>query len=203
LGERISPSLQEEADVDLAIIRKILTGGASIVAAILLLQAAVPAQGQPASNMPKMAVLHATVTITGGLAFTGSYDQRLVVATCADVAKSGTRPPGSYGGATFLVPIPPPGAGGSYGSVGGGHTFSTDVAAAPYHGPGTYTGASLTATQMDADTPPGAEETHIFAFPTGIGTLIVKPDASGSFQFNGLQDPGSVKISGQVVWTCS
>jgi hypothetical protein len=56
---------------------------------------------------------------------------------------------------------------------------------------------------MDADTPPDSQETHIFAFPTGVGTLIVKPDGSGSFQFSGLQDPGSVTISGSVVWTCS
>ena len=50
---------------------------------------------------------------------------------------------------------------------------------------------------------PDDQETHILAFPTGVGTLIVKPDASGSFQFNGLQDPGNVRISGQIVWTCS
>jgi hypothetical protein len=92
---------------------------------------------------------------------------------------------------------------GNPGPVGGGHTFSTDAAAWPYHGPGTYTGSGLTATQMDVDTRPDDQETHIFAFPTGVGTLIVKPDASGSFQFNGLQDAGSVKISGRVVWTCS
>jgi hypothetical protein len=100
-------------------------------------------------------------------------------------------------------PLPPYEAGGNPGPVGGGHTFSTDVAAWPYRGPGTYTGSGLTATQMDVDTVPGDQETHVFAFPTGVGTLIVKPDASGSFQFNGLQDPGSVKISGQVIWTCS
>ena len=40
-------------------------------------------------------------------------------------------------------------------------------------------------------------------FQPAWGTLIVKPDASGSFQFNGLQDPGSVRTSGQIVWTCS
>jgi hypothetical protein len=101
------------------------------------------------------------------------------------------------------VPVPPYNAGGSPGSVGGGHTFATDVAARPYHGPGTYTGSGLTATQMDVDTLPGDQETHIFALPTGVGTLIVKPDASGSFQFNGMQDPGSVRISGQIIWTCS
>jgi hypothetical protein len=56
---------------------------------------------------------------------------------------------------------------------------------------------------MDADTPLETQETHIFAFPDNIGTLTVNADASGSFQFNGLQDPGSVKISGQVTWTCS
>ena len=93
--------------------------------------------------------------------------------------------------------------GSSYGSVGGGHTFSTDVTAFPYHGPGSYTGKNLTATQLDADTPPESQETHIFAFPDNIGTLTVNADGSGSFQFNGLQDPGSVKVSGQVTWTCS
>jgi hypothetical protein len=56
---------------------------------------------------------------------------------------------------------------------------------------------------LEADTRPDDQETHIFAFPTGIGTLIVNPDASGSFEFNGLEDPGSVHISGRVVWTCS
>jgi hypothetical protein len=183
--------------VDLAKIRKLLIGGASALTVALLVSAQVPAQGTP-----KMSVLHTTVTITGGLSFNGSYDNRLAVPTCADVAKNGTNPPGRSGGAIFAVPIPMS-AGGNPGTVGGGHTFSTDVAAWRYHGPGTYTGADLTATQMDADTRPDDQETHIFAFPTGIGTLIVKPDASGSFQFNGLQDPGSVKISGQVVWTCS
>jgi hypothetical protein len=189
--------------VALATVRKLWTGGITALSSILLLWATVSAQGPPDSNLPKTAVLHATVTITGGVSFTGGYDTRLMVPTCADVAKSGTRPPGSSRGAVFQVPIPPPIGGGSYGSVGGGHTFSTDVAAWTYHGPGTYVGSSLTATQMDADTPPNSEETHIFAFPTGVGTLIVKPDASGSFQFDGLQDPGSVKISGKVVWTCS
>jgi len=189
--------------MDLAIVRKVLTGRASTVVMVLLVSAAMPVQLTPNANAQKMAVLHATVTITGGVTFTGSYDQRLPVPTCADVAKSGTRPPGGSAAAAFYVPIPPPPAGGSYGSVGGGHTFATDVTAYPYHGPGTYTGSSLTATQMDADTPPDSQETHIFAFPTGIGTMIVNPDASGSFQFNGLQDPGSVTISGQVVWTCS
>jgi hypothetical protein len=48
---------------------------------------------------------------------------------------------------------------------------------------------------MDVDTRPDDQETHIFAFPIGVGTLIVKPDASGLFQFNGLQDPGSVTLS--------
>jgi hypothetical protein len=189
--------------VNVAVVRTALTGAASTLAVVLFVLAAVPAQVPPGTNLPKMAVLHATVTITGGLAFTGSYDDRLPVRTCADVAKSGTGAPGSSGGPAFFVPVPPSSAGGNYGPVGGGHTFSTDVEAFPYHGPGTYTGAGLTATQMDVDTPPDSQETHIFAFPTAIGTLVVKPDASGSFQFNGLQDPGSVKISGQVTWTCS
>ncbi|MGD1107552.1 MAG: hypothetical protein ABR865_10945 [Terracidiphilus sp.] len=189
--------------MDLAFVRKVLAGGAGTVVVVLLVWATVQAQVTPNTNSPKMAILHATVTITGGLAFTGSYDDRLSVRTCADVARDGTGESGGTGGAAFDVPIPPPDPGGNPGPVGGGHTFSTDVAAWPYHGPGTYTGSGLTATQMDVDTPPGSQDTHIFAFPTGVGTLIVKPDASGSFQFTGLQDPGSVTISGQVIWTCS
>ena len=189
--------------MDLAIVRKVWTGAASTVVVVSLLSATA-ANGTAATDFQKTAVLHATVTVTGGLSFTGSYDDRLMVSTCADVAKSGTSLPGrSGGGPTFAVPIPPNSPGGNPGPVGGGHTFSTDVAAWRYHGPGTYTASDLSATQMDADTRPNDQETHIFAFPTNVGTLIVKPDASGSFQFNGLQDPGSVKISGQVTWTCS
>jgi hypothetical protein len=189
--------------LDFAIVRRVLTVRASAAALILFSSATAAAPATPPANQPQLAVLHATVTITGGLTFTGSYDDRLAVRTCADVAKGGTNRPGSEGGPVFNVPMPPEDSGGNPGSVGGGHNFSTDAAASPYHGPGTYMGSGLAATQMDADTRPGDQETHIFAFPTGIGTLIVNPDASGSFQFSGLQDPGSVTISGQVVWTCS
>ncbi len=188
--------------MDLAIVRTVLMGGISPVVVALLMSATVSPLGAPGANLPKMAVLHATITITGGLTFTGTYDDRLTLATCADVAKSGTGADGR-GVRMFYVPIPPLNPDGSPGPVSGGHTFSTDAAAAPYHGPGTYTGSGLNATQMDVDTPPGSQDTHIFAFPASVGTLIVKPDASGSFQFDGLQDPGSVTISGQVTWTCS
>ena len=200
LAGRFFPSWRREVDVNLA---KILAGAASAAVVILFLLPTIPARGTQDANVPKMAVLHATVTITGGLAFTGAYDDRLPLATCADVAKVGTGASGGTGGAMFNVPVPPPNPGGNPGSVGGGHTFSTDVAAWPYHGPGTYTGSGLTATQMDVDTPPGSQDTHIFAFPTSVGTMIVNADASGSFQFEGLQDPGSVTISGRVTWTCS
>jgi hypothetical protein len=182
---------------------KVWPAAAWAAVVVLLASLTVPARGTPDANSPRTAVLHATVTISGGLAFTGAYDDRLPVRTCADVAKGGTGQSGGTGGAMFYVPIPPPNPGGYPGSVGGGHTFSTDVAAGPYHGPGTYTGSGLSATQMDVDTPPGSQDTHIFAFPTGVGTLVVNPDASGSFRFEGLQDPGSVTISGQVIWTCS
>jgi len=188
--------------MDLAIVRTVLMGGISPVVVALLMCATVSPLGVPNANLPKMAVLHATITITGGLTLTGTYDDRLTLATCADDAKSGTSADGR-GVRMFYVPIPPLNPDGNPGPVGGGHTFSTDAAASPYHGPGTYTGSGLNATQMDVDTPPGSQDTHIFAFPAIVGTLIVKPDASGSFQFDGLQDPGSVTISGQVTWTCS
>jgi len=184
--------------MDLVLVRRGLTGGALVLMVVLLASGTVPAQGTP-----KLAVLHATVTITGGLTFTGSYDARLRVRTCADAARGGTGETDGTGGAMFYVPIPPQNPGGNPGPVGGGHTFSTDAAAGPYHGPGTYTGQGISATELEADTRPDDQETHIFAFPTGIGTLIVNPDASGSFEFNGLEDPGSVHISGRVVWTCS
>ena len=189
--------------MDLAMVRKVLTGGASIVAVVLLVWATVHAQVTPNTNSPKMAVLHATVTITGGLAFTGSYDDRLQVRTCADVARGGTARVRRRGRCDVRCAAATAQSRRQCGSVGGGHTFSTDVAAWPYHGPGTYTGSGLTATQMDVDTPLGSQDTHIFAFPTGVGTLIVNPDASGSFRFEGLQDPGSITISGQIIWTCS
>jgi len=154
--------------------------------------------------LPHQAVLHATVTVTGGVNFTGTYDALMPVGTCFEVAKNGTGRPGQYGGPVFYVPIPPQKPDGSAGAVSGGrHTFSTDAAAAPYRGPGTYTGKQLSATQLDADNPPNNQETHIFAFPDAIGTLKVNADASGSFQFQGLQDAGSVHVSGQVLWTCT
>lgn len=52
-----------------------------------------------------MTLLHTTVTITGGLAFTGPYDDRLPVRTCADVVRDGTGQSGGTGGAMFNVPI--------------------------------------------------------------------------------------------------
>ena len=137
--------------MDLATIRKVLTSEVSAVVVVLLVSATMPAQLTLNTNLPKTAVLHATVTITGGLAFTGSYDDRLPVRTCADVAKGGTGASGGTGGAMFGVPVPPPIPCGNPGSVGGGHTFSTDVAAWPYHGPGAYTGPGLTTTQRDTD----------------------------------------------------
>ncbi len=196
------PPWQEEADVNLAILRKVWPVAALAAAVVLVVFATAGAMGAPDNNQPKTAVLHATVSISGGVSFSGSYDARLTVQTCAGVARGGTGQHDGLGKPMFYVPIPL-GKGGDPGPVAGGHNFSTDAAAGSYHGPGTYTGTGLSATQMDADTPPGSEDTHIFAFPTNIGTMVINPDASGSFKFEGLEDPGSVKISGQVTWTCS
>jgi len=188
--------------MNLANPRKVGPVAALAAAVVLIVFATAGAMGAPDNSQPKTAVLHATVSISGGVSFSGSYDVRLNVQTCAGVARGGTGQHDGLGKAMFYVPIPLE-SGGNPGPVGGGHTFSTDAAAGPYHGPGTYTGSGLSATQMDADTPPGSEDTHIFAFPTGIGTMVINPDASGSFTFGPLQDPGGVLISGQVVWTCS
>lgn len=171
----------------------------AFIFALMILSPAADSQA-----IPHLAVLHATVTVTGGVNFTGSYDALMPVTSCADVARNGTGRPGQYGGPVFYVPIPPQKPDGSAGTVSGGvHTFSTDAAASPYRGPGTYTAKQLSATQLDADNPPNNQETHIFAFPDAIGTLKVNADASGSFQFQNLEDPGSVRVSGQVVWTCT
>jgi hypothetical protein len=148
-------------------------------------------------------MLHATITITGGVAFTASFNHGMNVPTCADVAKSGTIPPGSSRGAIFEVPVPNTNATGNASSVGGGHTYATDAFAWPYHGPGSYTGKSLHATQLSADRPPNSQETHVFGYPADVGTLLVNPDGSGSFKFDGLKDAGRVTISGQITWTCS
>jgi len=193
--------VQREAALDYAIVVRVWKAGVWAAVVALLASATVPALGTPSA--PYGAVLHAAITVSGGITFTGSFDDPLPIRTCADVVKQGTIVPGSGGVVAFYVPSPPQSPGGNPGLVSGGHNFMTDVAATPYHGPGTYTGAALNATQMDVDTRPGDEETHIFAFPTGIGTMIVNPDASGSFKFTELQDPGDVRISGQVTWTCS
>jgi hypothetical protein len=189
--------------VDRVLVGRKLRIVVSTAAAALFVPASVPALGTPGANSPKMAILHATITVTGGISFTGTFDDPLPLPTCADVVKRGTILPGSGGVVAFYVPSPPATRDGNPGPVSGGHTFMTDAAALPYHGPGTYTGSGLNATQMDVDTRPNDQETHIFAFPTGVGTMIINPDASGSFQFSGLQDPSDVRISGQVVWTCS
>jgi hypothetical protein len=62
--------------------------------------------------------------------------------------------------ASFYVPHPRKNTGGNGLRVAGGRTFSTDAAAYPYHHPGTYTGASLSATQLDADATPDNQPRH-------------------------------------------
>ena len=61
----------------------------------------------------------------------------------------------------------------------------------------------MTATQILVDPPAGNEETGNFAPTADVGTVIVKADGSGSYQFAAWEDPGSVIISGQVTWTCT
>jgi hypothetical protein len=147
------------------------------------------------------AVLHAKLTVTGGLGVTGSYDDQLTLPTCADVAAHGTTPQDLTNGDLFYVPTPPA-SGGNPGSVGGANSFTTDVAAT-YKGPGSYSGNQLNGTQIWVDPIAGDEETHNFAPVAGLGEMTVNADASGSYQFSGWQDPGSVTISGSVTWTCS
>jgi hypothetical protein len=187
--------------VDFKIVRKVVMGGASTV--VLLVLACAPAQVAHSSNPPGITTLHATITITGGVAFTASFDHGMHVPTCADVARSGTIPPDTPRGSIFEVPVPNTNRTGNASSVGGGHTYATDAFVWPYHGPGSYTGKSLHATSLSADRPPGSTEPHIFGYPTDVGTLIVNPDGSGSFQFDGLQDAAKVSISGKITWTCS
>lgn len=187
--------------MNVATMRKVLKSGISTL--VLLASACGPAQLAPNSNPSGTTMLHATITITGGVAFTASFDHGMNVPSCADVAKSGTIPPNTPRGSVFEVPVPNTNRTGNASSVGGGHTYSTDAFAWPYHGPGSYTGKGLHAVQLSADPPPGSTEPHIFGYPTDVGTLIVNPDGSGSFQFAGLQDAAKVTISGKITWTCS
>jgi hypothetical protein len=167
-----------------------------------LLPAAAWAQASQHPKVPGVTMLHATITVTGGVSFTASFDHGVRAASCADVAKNGTIPPGTPRGLIFEVPVPNTNRTGLTSSVGGGHNYDTDAMAWPYHGPGTYTGASLHGTQLTADVLPNNQETHVFAFPANPGTLVVNADGSGSFKFDGLKDAGSVTISGQIAWTC-
>jgi hypothetical protein len=179
-------------------------------AAVLLLvvAAACSSGGAAASSVASalgpagsFAVLHARLTVTGGLGVTGSYDDRLTVPTCADVAAHGSNPQDLNNGDLFYVPTPPT-SGGAAGSVGGSNSFTTDVAAT-YKGPGSYSGSQLNGTQIWVNPIAGDEETHNFAPVAGLGSMTVDADASGSYDFSGWQDPGSVTISGTVTWTCS
>ncbi len=100
------PAWQEEADVDLAILKKVGPAAALAAAVVLVVFAAVGAMGAPDNNQGKTAVLHATVSISGGVSFSGSYDVRLTVQTCAGVARGGTGQHDGLGKPMFYVPIP-------------------------------------------------------------------------------------------------
>lgn len=175
---------------------------------VLVVAAACSSGGGGASAVVKalgpagsFAVLHAKLTVTGGLGVSGSYDDQLSVVTCAEVAAHGTTPQDLNNGDLFYVPTPPQ-KNGNPGSVGGANSFTTDVAAT-YKGPGSYSGGQVNGTQIWVDPIAGDEETHNFAPVAGVGSMTVNADASGSYDFSGWQDPGSVSISGTVTWTCS
>src|SRR5208282_1148073 len=120
--------------MDLAVVRKILAVGTWSAVLVLLMPATVSPQGTTGTDAPKTAALHATITITGGLSFTGSYDDRQTAVTCDDLAKSGTGTPGVSEVQTFYVPVPPLNPDGRPGPVGGGHAFATDDGAWPFNG---------------------------------------------------------------------
>jgi hypothetical protein len=145
------------------------------------------------------AVLHATVSVTGGLSVSGTYDDILTARNCGDVATNGTQQ-SVESGKMFNVPVSNAG-GATEGAIGGGHVFTTDVTAT-YTGPGSYPASKLSGTQILVDPPAGDEETHNFAPVAGLGGMTINADGSGSYQFSGWQDPGSVVISGSVTWTC-
>ena len=166
-----------------------------------------------ATGATTTAVLHVSVTVTGSLSVTGSFDEPLPVGvtTCTDVGANGTGERLTGYLPSFNVPEPPPSStGATDGSIGGGHTFGTDASvtagsASDYPGPGTYSGTDVTATQIDVDRPAGSEEAGIFAPITdpNVGTIVVNADGSGSYVFAQWEDPDSRIISGQVTWTCT
>ena len=188
--------------MDLAILRKGLTGGASAAAVVLLVSAAVPGQLTPNAKSQKMAVCtrpsrspeawHSPVPMT-----IACQSARVPMSQGAEQARPAARAAGCSMCRYHLKTR-------RQSRAGGRRPHLLDrcrgwALSRPRH----IHGLRLERDTDGCGTPPGSQDTHIFAFPASVGTMIVKPDASGSFQFSGLQDPGSVTISGEVVWTCS
>ena len=70
--------------MNLATACKVFTTIPSVL--LVLSVASAPAHAQLITN-PKMATLHATVTVSGGVSFTGAYDTHVMVATCAECSQ--------------------------------------------------------------------------------------------------------------------
>jgi hypothetical protein len=154
-------------------------------------------------------VLHAKLTVTGDLAFTGVFDEPVGVASCAEVGAHGTRDLSEStdpaADAFYGTPSPPQGADGSYGSVGGGHTYDGGISIATYTGPGTFTGDALGGGLDEAfiDAQVDDQDTHNFQGDPASATAITKADGSGSLVFTDWQDANSTTVSGTLTWTCS
>lgn len=125
-------------------------------------------------------------------------------ASCADLAKLGTRSGGQGKPPTFQTPIPS-----GDGTMASGHnslTLQADID--QYTGPRTYTGADVVGDS-------GLEISNTPTLPdNGAGELTfndveqkssitVNADGSGTTTIVGWQDAGSRTASGTLTWTCS
>jgi len=145
------------------------------------------------SSAPVSAVFHGTADWNGALDLNGSYDaqHRSEVATlrsCAQIASA--KGPKAF----FVVPSP---------TKLGNYDVALLAAVLPYNGPGTYDVTKFSQLQASAR-PTLTKDFQVFDRSTTTkATLIVKPDASGSFTFSNLRDSKGKMLSGTMSWTCS
>ena len=169
------------------------------------------------TGTPVAVTLHVKVAFTSPYPITDSYDWAFdptdyaeddddspAPATCADLAKLGTRSGGQGNPPTFQTPIPP-----GEGTMASGHnslTVQADVE--QYAGPRTYTGADVVGTGglEISDTPTLPENGDgglTFNDVEQKSSITVNADGSGTTTIVGWQDAGSRAASGTLTWTCT
>ena len=151
--------------------------------------------GNAYGNTPH-AVFKVHANITGWAAGVGDYTVADPDHSCADLSTDT-----SFG-------VPDPGSGSGPGNSAkasiGSHTVSINagINSDKYHGPGTYALSDFNddVTMVNID---GTEGGNQAIDQSASGTIKVKADASGEFDFGGWVDPGGKVLGGTVTWTCA